>query len=325
MTPPDTATLEAPEIDIMAAAIAADNETAASTSPAPAAKETTPAAPDKTGTPPAVGTEATAPAASATAEADKPKGKETPFTKAKGEAERRDRSWKALEEEKATVRADKARAEAEAATLRREMETLRNAQPVGPTKDEHGATAEDYRGLAKRYRAEGNDELAEAAQARAEKLATTASRPAAASATTFDSPEFQAQWKGHTEKLIASDPTLADPENAVVKAANTILKDPTYGRFFKSHPDGINAAVEVARLLQANAAGQQTRQALTTTQADLTKAKAEVTRLTALLQPRGSHPAGQPGGGQKIEDMNPNDAAAAVMAMARAADRGELN
>ena len=324
MTPPETATLEAPEVDIMAAAIAADNETASPTSPAPAAKETTPDALDTTGTPPAGGTEATATTASATAEATKPKNKETAFTKAKGEAERRDRSWKALEEEKATVRADKARAEAEAATLRREMETLRNAQPVGPTKDEHGATAEDYRGLAKRYRSEGNDELAEAAQARAEKLATTASRPAA-SATTFESPEFQAQWKGHTEKLIASDPTLADPENAVVKAANTILKDPTYGRFFKSHPDGINAAVEVARLLQANAAGQQTRQALTTTQADLTKAKAEVTRLTALLQPRGSHPAGQPGGGQKIEDMNPNDAAAAVMAMARAADRGELN
>ena len=324
MTPPETATLEAPEVDIMAAAIAADNETASPTSPAPAAKETTPDALDTTGTPPAGGTEATATTASATAEATKPKNKETAFTKAKGEAERRDRSWKALEEEKATVRADKARAEAEAAILRREMETLRNAQPVGPTKDEHGATAEDYRGLAKRYRSEGNDELAEAAQARAEKLATTASRPAA-SATTFESPEFQAQWKGHTEKLIASDPTLADPENAVVKAANTILKDPTYGRFFKSHPDGINAAVEVARLLQANAAGQQTRQALTTTQADLTKAKAEVTRLTALLQPRGSHPAGQPGGGQKIEDMNPNDAAAAVMAMARAADRGELN
>ena len=315
-----TSTTTEPEIDVMAIAMAADAEPATRAAPAPEADDSaTPAAPEKSGTPPAVGTEAKAPAAPA-----KAPGKETAFTKAKGEAERRDRSWKALEEEKATVRADKARAEAEAATLRRELETIRKAQPTGPSKDEHGATAEDYRALAKRYRAEGNDDLAEAAQARAEKLATPASRPAAASATTFDSPEFQAQWKDHTAQLIAQDPALADPENAVVKAANTILKDPTYGRFFKSHPDGITAAVEVARLLQANAAGQQTRQELTTTQAELKTAKAEVTRLNALLQPRGSHPAGQPGAGQKIEDMNPADAAAAVMAMARAADRGEL-
>lgn len=335
----DTTTAPAPEIDMLKIAAEADAQLdnaldtaapAATATPAPAPQENTGLPPDegkeaKKSDAPAAPDAAKKPEAAAKPDATKEPGKaETKFEKAKSEAERRDRSWKALEEEKAQVRAEKARIDGELATLRRELATMKQAKPTGPAKDEHGATAEDYTALAKRYAAEGNDELADAARARAEKLAKQTAPAASTGPATFESPEFQAEWKQHTQQLIAKEPELANPENPLVKAANGILTDPTYGRFFKSHPDGITAAVEVARLLQANAAAQQTTVRLKETEAALAKEKAEVTRLNALLQPRGSHPAGQPGGERKIEDMAPEEAQAAIMAMARAADRGEL-
>jgi len=328
---PPTDTLEAPAaadeaIDMMALAQAADA--------APEANPTTPeqsgaAAPatapqDKSGQPAAKGKEAKPADATAPAAANAGEGKkETTFEKARSEAARRDRSWKALEEEKAQVRAEKARSEAELQTMRREL-AQRTAQPAGPKKDAHGATAEDYKALAKRYSAEGNDELAAAAQERAAKLEQPSAGAAPQGSPTFETPEFQTAWQGHVQQLIAKEPDLGNPENPLVKAANGILADPTYGRFFKSHPDGIVAAVEVARLLQANAQGQATQQKLSTTEAALKTAKEENQRLNGLLQPRGSLPTGQPGRERKIEDMPAAEAAEAIHAMARAADRGEL-
>jgi hypothetical protein len=319
-----------PDADMLAVAMAADAQTEPTTqTAAPAA-----APQDQTGVPPVEGKDAktpdAAPAAPAAAKpgetTDAPKApakKETQFEKAKGDAERKDRSWKALEEEKVQVRTEKAALQAELQGLRREVEQLRTAKPTGPAKDEHGATAEDYTALAKRYEAEGNDEYAAAARARAQKLSQPTG-PRADNGAAFDSPEFQSKWREQTQQLIAKEPELADPANPLVKAANGILADPTYGRFFKSHPDGIAAAVEVARLMRGNAQAQETTQQLTTTKAELTKAQAEVTRLNSLLHPRGSHPAGQPGGAPKIEDMNAAEAQQAVLEMARAADRGEL-
>ena len=320
-----------PDADMLAVAMAADAQTEPTTqTAAPAA-----APQDNPGVPPAEGKDAkptdAAPAAPAAAKpgepTDAPKAppakKETQFEKAKGDAERKDRSWKALEEEKTQVRTERAALQAELQGLRREVEQLRTAKPTGPAKDEHGATAEDYTALAKRYEAEGNDDYAEAARARAAKLSQPAG-PRADTSAAFDSPEFQTQWRATTQQLIAKEPELADPANPLVKAANSILVDPTYGRFFKSHPDGIAAAVEVARLMRGNAQAQEITQQLTTTKAELTKAQAEVTRLNSLLHPRGSHPAGQPGGAPKLEDMNAAEAQQAVLEMARAADRGEL-
>lgn len=336
MTPTDTIEA-APEIDMMKIAAEADarlDSTPEATAPDVTAAPAT--APQETnGMPPEAGkdapttTDAKAPAAAKPtedkAQPDAPKAPakpETKFEKAKAEAERRDRSWKALEEEKAQVRAKAAAVETELQQVRREMEQLR-AKPTGPAKDEHGATAEDYQALAKRYAAEGNDELAEAARARAEKLRQPAAAAATNGAATFDSPEFQSKWRATAQELIAKDPQLANPEHPLVKAANGILADRNYGRFFKSHPDGIVAAVEVARLLHSDANGKQATQRLAASEQELTKAKAEITRLNSLLQPRGSHPAGQPGRERKIEDLPAAEAHEAILAMARAADRGE--
>lgn len=330
MTPATDTTTEP---DMLALAAQADAQLDTSSAPAPAEAAAPAAAPqENTGVPPAEGKaakpEATAPDAAKKEEPaktdDKPVKKESNYEKAKGDAERKDRSWKALEEEKAQVRAEKARYEAELATARRELAQLRAAKPAAPAKDDHGNTAEDYRALAARYAAEGNDDMAALAKAKAEKLSQSAAPAATSGAPAADTPEFKAAWQNHTQQLIAQDPELANPENPVVKGANAILADPNYSRFFKSHPDGIVAAVEVARLMQANAAAQQTNAKLKETEASLSKAQAEVQRLNGLLQPRGSHPAGQPGSDRKIEDMNDAEAAAEIQRIARAADRGEI-
>ena len=145
-----------PDADMLAVAMAADAQTEPTTqTAAPAA-----APQDNPGVPPAEGKDAkptdAAPAAPAAAKPGEPTDaptappakKETQFEKAKGDAERKDRSWKALEEEKTQVRTEKAALQAELQGLRREVEQLRTAKPTGPAKDEHGATAEDYTALA---------------------------------------------------------------------------------------------------------------------------------------------------------------------------------
>jgi hypothetical protein len=248
---------------------------------------------------------------------------ESEFTKAKKDQERRDKSWKALEEEKQTFRAEKARMDAELASVRREIAELRK-RPAGPARDEHGATAEDYASLAAKYEAQGKDDLAAAARERAEKLrqqapAASASEPAA---EPWKAPEFQAEWKKNVAELMASDPELAKPagESPLVAATNHLLTDERWGRYFKSHPDGLKAAVEVAKLMRTAHQSAELQTKLTAMEEQLKKAQAETERLNGLLQPRGSHPSGPLPEGKRADQLTDDD----IKSIAAAADRGEL-
>lgn len=321
------------DIDIMALAAEADAaglplgaEAEVATPPAaqPPAKASAPATTPKPGE---QGTkkpeEKTEPKADDKKEEGKPDSK---FAQAKKDADRRDRSWQALEKEKAEFRAERETQRSELENLRREIAQLRKAPAAqsGPARDVHGATAEDYDKLAKRYETEGNDEMAEAAKGRADALRKQATADFAAQADPSSTPEFRSQWERNVEELIQKDAALADPQSPVVQTANHLCSDPTWGRFFRAHPDGIRAAVEVARLMQTNSAAQKTAQELKATQDQLKTAQAEVDRLNGLLQPRGSHPAGPVRGEKAIADMNDAEADAAIRALAAAADRGEL-
>lgn len=258
---------------------------------------------------------------------DKPAAKpadakpETPYAKAQKEAERRDRSWKALEAEKAEIRAK----QAEYAKMQQELAELRQrvTQPPAPAKpavDENGIDATTYDRLAKQYAEEGNESMAAMARKQAASLrskeaaAPGAAAPAAAEATPpHTRPEFQAKWREHTAALVQAEPDLAKPDHPVVQAANALLADKAWGRFFLAHPDGITAAVQVAKLQQ------QAAQAIAASK-ELATARQEIARLTKLTSPRGSHPASA-----IPADRNPADLSDAdVHALAAAADRGEL-
>jgi hypothetical protein len=246
-------------------------------------------------------------------------GKESQYAKAQKEAERRDRSWKALEQEKAEFRQQEATLRTQLDTMKRELQQLQAARSAGPARDEHGATAETYDRLAKRYADEGNDEMAQAAQERADRLRrqTPVVHQPAAQAEQWKTPEFQQEWKRHTEELVAAEPALNDPQNPVLKAANTLLSDKNWAPYFLARPDGIRAAVEVARLVEKSAR-------IDAIQKELADAKAENQRLTKLTSPRGSHPSAPPNGNKRLEDMSDSEAHDEIRRIAAAADRGEL-
>jgi hypothetical protein len=238
--------------------------------------------------------------------------KETPFQKAKADQERRDRSWKALNEEKEKFRTERSSLESRIKEL--EVQLTSQKKPAGPAQDEQGYTAEIWDKVAAKAESEGDAVLASAAKERAQKLRaseqTSQQDKSSAPAETWQSPEFKQAWKQNVQELVSAQPELADPRNPLVRSANALIADPNWGRFLRAHPDGIKAAVEVARLVQAGEAAKKT--------AEEAKAlKAEVARLNKLIQPSGSLPAGQ-AAPKRAEDLSDDE----IRAAALAADRG---
>ncbi len=311
------------EAAVMSAAIAADNGTGTTPS-----AETTPPAQGKDGKPAEQGKDSAKPeekpAGDKPAATDKPATdkSDSAFSKAKKDSERRDNSWKALDAEKNAFREEKTKIEAEVQTLRRENEQLRKQPPApaAPVKDEHGFDAATYEALAKRYDAEGKDDMATLARekvAALQKLQATTQpdAPAVTAGEAWKTPEFQKTWDAGVAQLVATMPELKDPNHPLVKATNAYVNDPKWGRFFRSHPDGIHAAVEVAKMQQEAArVGEVTKQLATAT--------AEIERLNKLVQPAGSHAGGPVPEAKKFTDMSAAEAENAVLAAAAAADRG---
>lgn len=256
---------------------------------------------------------------------------ESPFTKAQKEKERQDRTWKKLDEEKAAHRAEVAKFEQErqqVSALRAELDALKRqitAAPKAPSKDEHGLDAADYDAAAKRYAAEGDEQTAALARRRAEALrtkdrdaaATAPTAPSAPAGEPWQSPEFQQKWSAEAAAIVKAEPELGDPQNPVFQAVAQLVNQSPYARFFRAHPDGIRAAVEVAKL-QTSAAR------LPALQKELDTARQEIARLNKLTQPVGGPPAGPAPGKKPLAEMTMDEADAYLRAQAEAADRGEI-
>lgn len=252
-------------------------------------------------------------------------GKETSFQKAKADAERRDRSWKALEQEKSEFRAQKAQTDIELKELRAKVAAISQA-PAGPVKDEHGATAENYDAIAEKAKEEGNDVMAAAATKRAEALRAKAQQTASAPGVgSFESPAFQAKWQENVNAMIKADPDLADPQHVKTKVINQLISNPAYKPFFQAHPDGIKMAGEVAGLMREAANAQTLRGKHKELEAELATSKAEVARLSGLLQPQGGPPGAPPAGKKSIADMSDSESDAELLRLAREHDRGNTS
>jgi hypothetical protein len=330
----DTATAApAPEIEISDDAMMAAAEAADAGQPIPDSTPSTPA--PETPAPSPAADESAKPTLSADeiaqreAEeaiegkpAPKPDAKAKPesaYNKARKDSERLGKSWKDLEAEKATVRQEAERIKQERATYeqtQRELAELK-ARYVTPAtvKDEHGIEASTYDKLAQGYDEDGDTAKAALARERAAKLraqapaAPAATAPAQSATEAFTTPEFQAKWREATQALVQAEPDLARADNPVVQTANALLNDKTWAPFFLSRPDGIRAAVEVAKLQQQAAK-------VATFEKELGSARAEIARLTKLTGLRGSMPASQIPPDRKAEDLND----AEMMAIAQAAD-----
>ena len=215
-----------------------------------------------------------APAAAESLKADEPKQDEeapperTPYQQAvdrkqKDDA-RLDRSWKKLHEEKEEIRRQREQ-------LARQPESPGNVKDPGKT----------YEELARDYRNKGDHKMAELALEKAEEArdkvrqADSVPEPDAH----WDKPAFQRGWSGVRDTLIRQDPTLADPANPVVKIANDLVNDKEMGPIARSHPNGLKAAVGIARLMiEANAHRLQVQ-----------KLREEVKRLSSLTSVEGGN------------------------------------
>lgn len=239
----------------------------------------------------------------------------TAADKAAKEAERKERTWKQLNEEKQRIAAERAEIQRQRAEIE-QLRQQRAAAPAAPATDEHGLEAKDYDRLAQKYRDQGNDSMAKLAAETAETLRAKdrAAAPAPAakpSAPDVSSPEFQQAWRANIAALVQAEPELAKPDNPIVQTANALLQDATWSPYFLARPDGIRAAVEVAKL-QTQAAR------AATLQQELAKQQAEVARLTRLVSPRGGLP-----GSSAPSTKPPSELSdAELYELARQADQG---
>lgn len=307
---------ELPDFDPMKAALDADGESSTPATPPPADTKPNPetAKPGEQGTPDGKAKDPKQdPTASDTAKPGE-QGTDSAFTKAQKERARQENLLKNFEREKEAFRQEKQSMAATIEGMKRELQQLKQRH-AGPPKDEHGIDADTYEELAAKYREQGDDKMARAALERADRLrrqAPAATPDAHPQAEAWQTPEFQAEWSRIEGEIVKARPELADPQHPFFKATDSLLKDPTWGAFFRARPDGLRAAVEVAGLLQERARAD----ALKT---QLDQAQAEVARLNKLTQPRGGNPAAASSSERKaVGEMNLDD----VMEAARAADQG---
>lgn len=243
---------------------------------------------------------------------------ESDYTKAQKEQARQQNLLKNFQQEKEQFRQERDAHMAELKGLREQVSKLTRTA-AGPAKDGNGITAEQYDRAAKSYAEKGEDDMAALARERAEALrrqtpaAETSTAPASNPDEAWKAPEFQKKWDATTNEILAAEPALADPKNPVFAAVNNLVNDKTWGAFFRARPDGIRAAVEVAKLLQTSARADALQKELETT-------KGEIERLTKLTQPRGSRPAAPLQGEKTLSEMTEAEADAHVRRIAAQAD-----
>lgn len=75
---------------------------------------------------------------------------------------------------------------------------------------------------------------------------------AAAAPNSPDSPAFQQAWEANRKALIQANPDLTDNQSELFKEATGLLQG-DWGQILNSHPAGVTAAVEVAKLRLAAA------------------------------------------------------------------------
>jgi len=81
----------------------------------------------------------------------------------------------------------------------------------------------------------------------AHSMAAKAAAQVRAASSSADNPQFVAAWENTRSQVVKANPELADPKSPLTQTASSLL-DGEWGAFFKAHPAGVAAAVEVAKL-----------------------------------------------------------------------------
>lgn len=177
-------------------------------------------------------------------EAAPPAKKETDYSKAQKEQERRDRSWKALEEEKAAFRAERAKAQQFES---RPAPELKPAPGMEFTSKQLDTAAADFAKEARELKAEGDHAGAAENFALAEKA-----RIAADQARKLEmqhqgqqtQSQFAENWTRTMKATIEESPDLGNPESPYAKEVMGLFeKNPVFSYI----PDGFRHAAQIAK------------------------------------------------------------------------------
>lgn len=173
-------------------------------------------------------------------EADTPEPT-APKTKAQKEQERRDRSWKKLQQERADFLREKAEFEASKLAQSQSQETNPAVNPE--------ALARSYDELAKQFEDAGDFENADEARNRATQLRARESAPVRGRETTpTNNPQFMAAWAANVERAKHDFPEMQDENSQFGKTVTALLRAPDLAPFLSGRPDGAYIAAQLAQM-----------------------------------------------------------------------------
>lgn len=158
-------------------------------------------------------------------------------TKAQKEEERRDRSWKKLEEEKAKFAREKA-----------EWETakLNSSNQSNPANDSN-KLAKAFDDIAKQFEEEGDFDKADEARQKANELRSQQANPQQPSVD-VNSQQFQTAWSANMDRALTEYPEMKDPNSEFGRNVQALLRAPDSAQFFNTRPDGIYLASKLTKM-----------------------------------------------------------------------------
>lgn len=173
------------------------------------------------------------------AESSSDKTAPAPKTKAEKEAERKDRSWKKLEEEKSKFLREKAEWEA------RKLQPQQQQQSP-----EDLANAFDK--LATEFEEEGDFDKADEARNKAKQLRSnpniSANARVSANQNNANNPQFKVAWQANVERAMNDFPEMKDVNSEFGKTVQSLLRAPDMAQFFSERPDGAYVAAQLTHL-----------------------------------------------------------------------------
>jgi hypothetical protein len=219
------------------------------------------------------------------------------------EQERREKSWKALNEQKEALQKEREAFERQ----RQELEAQRKQATEKPAPK--SSEADEYEAVAKDFEAEGKHDLA----ARAREKAGEIRRREEQTSQQARQQEFLSKWNDNLSKEVEANPDLSNPETALHKDVAALLKKMP---ILSTYPEGIRDAVEYIKTKhEAGSAADLRKQ--------VEEHKKKIEELNKRLEPSGSFPAPLPGGKKSFDQLSEKEQEAELRRLAEEADGRE--
>lgn len=183
-------------------------------------------------------------------------GEGKPKSKAEKDDERRNKSWKKLEEEKAKFLREKAEWEAA------KINAPANASAGGGAAENPAvnpqALAAEFDKLARDFEAAGDFDKADEARAKADQLrkmlnvasngVSAGSRSGAAGMSPQQVQQFKVAWNANVERAVNEFPEMKDASSDFGKMVQSLLNAPDTREFFGTRPDGAYVAAQLTKM-----------------------------------------------------------------------------